>query len=144
MPIAAPRAKLTELVRAGLEPHGDPPRLIRGGIGSRGGDDRGGADDRALLGRLWGLSGYDVSTAQQEQRRARRAGFTVDLIEAVGSPRAETLRKQQHSPEVIVWRMPIIVLGRTMLFKEIFYLALQFSILWKRVSSIHREVSPVN
>jgi len=32
----------------------------------------GGADDRALLGRLWGLSGYDVATAQREQRRARR------------------------------------------------------------------------
>ena len=31
-----------------------------------------GADDRALLGRLWGLSGHDVATAQREQRRARR------------------------------------------------------------------------
>ena len=30
------------------------------------------ADDRALLGRLWGLSGHDVQTAQREQRRARR------------------------------------------------------------------------
>lgn len=36
------------------------------------GDARGGADDRALLGRLWGLSGYDVDTAQREQRQARR------------------------------------------------------------------------
>ncbi|MFO7628341.1 MAG: hypothetical protein R6W06_02260 [Prochlorococcaceae cyanobacterium] len=36
------------------------------------GEALGGADDRALLGRLWGLSGYDVSTAQLEQRRARR------------------------------------------------------------------------
>jgi len=36
------------------------------------GGSRGGADDRALLGRLWGLSGYDVATAQHEQRRARR------------------------------------------------------------------------
>jgi len=36
------------------------------------GGSRGGADDRALLGRLWGLSGYAVATAQQEQRRARR------------------------------------------------------------------------
>ena len=36
------------------------------------GDSRGGADDRALLGRLWGLSGFDVETAQREQRRARR------------------------------------------------------------------------
>lgn len=36
------------------------------------GEARGGADDRALLGRLWGLSGYDVETAQREQRRARR------------------------------------------------------------------------
>jgi len=32
----------------------------------------GGADDRALLGQLWGLSGYDVATAQREQRQARR------------------------------------------------------------------------
>ena len=32
----------------------------------------GGADDRALLGRLWGLSGHDVATAQREQRQARR------------------------------------------------------------------------
>jgi hypothetical protein len=32
----------------------------------------GGGDDRALLGRLWGLSGHDVDTAQREQRRARR------------------------------------------------------------------------
>lgn len=36
------------------------------------GDSIGGADDRALLGRLWGLSGHDVDTAQREQRRARR------------------------------------------------------------------------
>ncbi|MFM9104728.1 MAG: hypothetical protein ACKOPS_26840 [Cyanobium sp.] len=36
------------------------------------GVSEGGADDRSLLGRLWGLSGYDVATAQQEQRRARR------------------------------------------------------------------------
>jgi hypothetical protein len=32
----------------------------------------GGGDDRALLGRLWGLSGHDVTTAQREQRQARR------------------------------------------------------------------------
>ena len=36
------------------------------------GDSLGGADDRALLGRLWGISGQDVETAQREQRRARR------------------------------------------------------------------------
>ncbi|MCP9885846.1 hypothetical protein KBY97_12040 [Synechococcus sp. ATX 2A4] len=36
------------------------------------GNSRGGADDKALLGRLWGLSGFDVATAQLEQRRARR------------------------------------------------------------------------
>jgi hypothetical protein len=36
------------------------------------GESLGGADDRALLGRLWGLSGHDVDTAQREQRRARR------------------------------------------------------------------------
>jgi hypothetical protein len=32
----------------------------------------GGADDRALLGRIWGLSGHDVATARREQRQARR------------------------------------------------------------------------
>jgi hypothetical protein len=36
------------------------------------GESEGGADDRSLLGRLWGLSGHDVATAQMEQRRARR------------------------------------------------------------------------
>lgn len=36
------------------------------------GSCRGGADDCALLGRLWGLSGHDVTTARNEQRRARR------------------------------------------------------------------------
>ncbi|MFM7087633.1 MAG: hypothetical protein ACKOXO_11670 [Cyanobium sp.] len=37
-----------------------------------GGPARGGADDRTLLGQLWGLSGQDVDTAQREQRQARR------------------------------------------------------------------------
>lgn len=36
------------------------------------GDSLGGTDDRSLLGRLWGMSGLDVDTAQREQRRARR------------------------------------------------------------------------
>ncbi len=36
------------------------------------GDSVGGDDDRALLGRLWGLSGFDVEMARLEQRRARR------------------------------------------------------------------------
>ena len=36
------------------------------------GESVGGIDDRALLGRIWGLSGHDVDTAQREQRRARR------------------------------------------------------------------------
>ena len=36
------------------------------------GESLGGSDDSALLGRLWGLSGFDVATAQREQRRARR------------------------------------------------------------------------
>lgn len=36
------------------------------------GESLGGADDRALLGRIWGLSGQDADTAQREQRRARR------------------------------------------------------------------------
>jgi len=36
------------------------------------GDSLGGADDGALLGRLWGLSGHDAATAQRELRQARR------------------------------------------------------------------------
>ncbi|MEB3260037.1 MAG: hypothetical protein VKP63_05345 [Cyanobacteriota bacterium] len=36
------------------------------------GESIGGADDRAQLGRLWGLSGQDAATAQREQRQARR------------------------------------------------------------------------
>jgi hypothetical protein len=36
------------------------------------GESLGGDDDRALLGRLWGLSGFDRATAHMEQRRARR------------------------------------------------------------------------
>lgn len=36
------------------------------------GSSSGGADDRALLGRIWGLSGQDAATARMEQRRARR------------------------------------------------------------------------
>jgi hypothetical protein len=50
------------------------------------GESLGGADDRALLGRIWGLSGQDVDTAQREQRRARRE------IE-------QQLRKQQQQLE---------------------------------------------
>ena len=50
-------------------------RVLQAGIAAEAvvfGKARGGADDRALLGRLWGLSGHDVQTAQREQRRARR------------------------------------------------------------------------
>ena len=50
-------------------------RVLQAGIAAETliyGSARGGADDRALLGRLWGLSGHDVDTAQREQRRARR------------------------------------------------------------------------
>lgn len=50
-------------------------RVLQAGIAAEKlvyGKARGGADDRALLGKLWGLSGYDVETAQREQRRARR------------------------------------------------------------------------
>ena len=50
-------------------------RVLQAGIAAETivyGKARGGADDKALLGRLWGLSGHDVGTAQREQRRARR------------------------------------------------------------------------
>ena len=50
-------------------------RVLQAGIVAENliyGQSVGGNDDRALLGRLWGLSGHDVDTAQREQRRARR------------------------------------------------------------------------
>ncbi|MFM7634767.1 MAG: hypothetical protein ACKO7Z_04110 [Cyanobacteriota bacterium] len=80
-------------LRAGLNTHGstrlEPPhhaklpaeelrrwsRVLQAGIAAETliyGESLGGVDDRSLLGRLWGLSGYDVETAQREQRRARR------------------------------------------------------------------------
>ncbi|MCP9797345.1 hypothetical protein [Cyanobium sp. Lug-B] len=48
------------------------------------GDSVGGDDDRALLGRLWGLSGFDVEMARLEQRRARR-----EVEQALRERRAE-------------------------------------------------------
>ena len=62
------------------------------------GSARGGADDRALLGQLWGLSGHDVATAQREQRRARREieqqlrTRRSDLEDAVGELLESALR----------------------------------------------------
>jgi len=72
------------------------------------GESEGGSDDRALLGRIWGLSGFDVATAQREQRRARREveqGLSKRRPEL--ELRAETLlalaprlfRKASSSPE---------------------------------------------
>ncbi|GIR75225.1 MAG: hypothetical protein CM15mP77_3820 [Synechococcus sp.] len=43
-------------------------RVLQAGIAAETivyGKARGGADDKALLGRLWGLSGHDVATAQR-------------------------------------------------------------------------------
>jgi hypothetical protein len=48
------------------------------------GDSVGGEDDRALLGRLWGLSGFDAEMARIEQRRARR-----EVEQALRARRAE-------------------------------------------------------
>lgn len=62
-------------VRMSLEDLRRWSRVLQAGIAAETvvyGSARGGADDRALLGRLWGLSGHDVNTAQREQRRARR------------------------------------------------------------------------
>ena len=64
-----------ESVRMPLEDLRRWSRVLQAGIAAETvvyGVARGGADDRALLGRLWGLSGHDVGTAQREQRRARR------------------------------------------------------------------------
>jgi len=76
-------------VRMSLEDLRRWSRVLQAGIAAESlvyGAARGGADDRALLGRLWGLSGHDVDTAQREQRRARRE---VD----------QWLRKQQPALE---------------------------------------------
>ena len=55
------------------------------------GESLGGADDSRLLGRLWGLSGYDVETAQREQRRARRE---VDQALRQQRPQLESIAEQ--------------------------------------------------
>ncbi|KEF41224.1 MAG: hypothetical protein ER33_12725 [Cyanobium sp. CACIAM 14] len=62
-------------------------RVLQAGIAAERliyGDSVGGDDDRALLGRLWGLSGFDVETARREQRRARR-----EVEQVLRSRRAE-------------------------------------------------------
>lgn len=66
---------IPDSVRMSLEDLRRWSRVLQAGIAAETllyGTARGGADDRALLGRLWGLSGHDVDTAQREQRRARR------------------------------------------------------------------------
>jgi hypothetical protein len=63
----------------------------------------GGADDRALLGRLWGLSGYDVTTAQREQRQARR-GVLRDLRERL--PLLEQRAEDLLAPAPRLFRAP--------------------------------------
>ena len=66
---------LPQQVRLPLEDLRRWSRVLQAGMVAEAlleGEARGGADDRALLGRIWGLSGQDVATAQREQRRARR------------------------------------------------------------------------
>lgn len=67
--------ELPDQVRLSLEDLRRWSRVLQAGMVAETlmeGSARGGADDRALLGRIWGLSGQDVATAQREQRRARR------------------------------------------------------------------------
>ena len=61
------------------------------------GDSVGGDDDRALLGRLWGLSGFDVETARMEQRRARRE-VEQALRTRLSEIEAEAERLWQEAP----------------------------------------------
>lgn len=69
------------------------------------GESLGGADDRALLGRLWGLSGHDVETAQREQRRARR--------EVLQQLRSDQERLEAHAEALLaaaprlLWPRPV-------------------------------------
>jgi hypothetical protein len=63
------------------------------------GESEGGADDRSLLGRLWGLSGQEVATAQMEQRRARRE--VEQWLRAERSRlEAEADRLARHAPRL--------------------------------------------
>jgi len=57
----------------------------------------GGLDDRALLGRLWGLSGHDVATAQREQRQARR-----EVLQLLRQQRLEL----EHQSERLLLQAP--------------------------------------
>ena len=63
------------------------------------GESVGGMDDRALLGRLWGLSGLDVARAQREQRRARREVDAL-LKERQSDLEAEAERLLQAAPRL--------------------------------------------
>jgi hypothetical protein len=63
------------------------------------GESVGGMDDRALLGRLWGLSGLDVALAQREQRRARRE-VDVLLKQRQSDLEAEAERLLQAAPRL--------------------------------------------
>lgn len=93
MPIGQVRVGSLACLQAGLNTNGstelEPPahaklpeaelrrwsRVLQAGMAAEQliyGESLGGSDDRALLGRLWGLSGFDVAMAQREQRRARR------------------------------------------------------------------------
>jgi hypothetical protein len=86
--------ELPDSVRLSLEDLRRWSRVLQAGIAAETlmyGQARGGADDRALLGRLWGLSGHDVPTAQREQRRARRE---VDQHLQRERDRLEQLRDQ--------------------------------------------------
>ena len=65
---------LPQQVRLPLEDLRRWSRVLQAGMVAEAlleGEARGGADDRALLGRIWGLSGLDVATSQREHRRAR-------------------------------------------------------------------------
>jgi hypothetical protein len=61
----------------------------------------GGADDRAQLGRLWGLSGHDVATAQREQRQAR---LEVELALRAQQDRLSQQAEQLLAGAPRLWR----------------------------------------
>jgi hypothetical protein len=78
---------LPESVRLSAEDLRRWSRVLQAGMAAEAliyGDSVGGDDDRALLGRLWGLSGFSVETARLEQRRARR-----EVEQALRARRAE-------------------------------------------------------
>ena len=95
-PAGAAGAQLEAAAQGGVSDpvEGGPPGSVAPGLPAEEliyGESEGGSDDRALLGRIWGLSGFDVATAQLEQRRARR-----EVEQALSRRRPELVQRAER------------------------------------------------